>query len=241
MKSNPVKHHSRKVTPLSSSLTYHPYSMERRIRLERPSCLKGYSSTSHKSHKNESSASNNVSFNESVLVHPINRIVGMSRVDKKDLYYSVTDYETFKSEAQHALVNISLKKKKPAMSFKQYLSFILASEPSLRGLEAFVCPERIRSKDKVVSTILQRQRNLLDSPLPSHQRLKCLAEDYSKLSHQALMKAHETARSDYLEAYGQPHVLIDPCNQKANQKLLVKRQRHLAESSLPSNKRLKSV
>lgn len=150
-----------------------------------------------------------VVFNESVIVFPIiQRANEMSLAERNKLYYNRDDMELFRSEVKAICIRVvgrarsDATTKDPAMTSEEHLSAILASDRRLRGLEKFTCPQRNRNKCTVISAVLKYHRHLSKSSLSLQKQTECLSECYAKLGDWSLMKALETARLDFLEAYG---------------------------------------
>jgi hypothetical protein len=148
------------------------------------------------------------SFNESVTVFPIiERASEMSDAERNMLYYSTCDMQMFRLEAKQTCVRVVKQARNnasmvnPNMTTGKHVSAVLSTDSSLRGLEKFLCPERNFNKSVVMSQVLQYSEHLTKSSLPLSVRYECLAEAYTKLSNWSLMKALETGRTDFLEAY----------------------------------------
>lgn len=180
----------------------------------KPVCL---ASTARRvSYKDEElkSACKSVSFNESVTVHPIlDRPSMMSLEERNRLYYSGEDTRAFRSEVKALCVRVIGRARSnatttdPNMTSEEHISAILAAEPMLRGLEKYTCPQRMRNKSTVISSVLKYHKHLSKSSLSLHKQTECLAEAYSKLAYWSLTKALEIARTDFVEVYGEQDLL----------------------------------
>jgi hypothetical protein len=158
--------------------------------------------------------SKRVVFNESVTVFPIlEKASEMSLAKRNELYYTTADMEMFRSEVKALCVRVigrarfDATMKDPAMTSEEHICAILASEPSLRGLEKFTSPQRNRNRCTVISAVLKYHRHLSRSSLSSRKQTECLSECYANLSDWSLTNALETARLDSLEAYGHEDIV----------------------------------
>ena len=165
---------------------------------------------STKSSSLKQSAAKQVRFNECVTVHPIRQKSSkMSVAERNELYYTKGDVAKFRSAVNQERVKVLNRARSlsstanPDMSSAEHVMALLFSDPDLRGLGLYICPTRNRNKFTIMSTVRKYQRRLFNSQLSVETRDECLAEAYSNLSHWSKINALETARLDFLRAYGQ--------------------------------------
>lgn len=152
-----------------------------------------------------------ISFNESVIVHPIGeRLADMSSLDKLQAYYSKHELLNFESEAKEVRARIihqarTMSKSNPALSPAEIVSSILESDASLRGFEVRFCPARRRKKSMVLNAVHEFQKRLKSSQESFHpqQRAVALAKVYSQLSLWSKIQALQIARNDEIRAFQQ--------------------------------------
>lgn len=90
----------------------------------------------------------------------------------------------------------------------------LEADPTLRGLERYLCPARSRNKMIAIKGLLKYQNHINASPdKTSDEKAECLARASAKLSHWSRMVARETGRLDSLRAFERDYLI--PINEPA--------------------------
>jgi len=127
------------------------------------------------------------------------RVVDCSKtVDEKSRsYYSLNEMKAMSLKVQKMCT--SLKCREQAMV--QDCAHGLDSDPTLRGLERYLCPNRARGKVLIQKALLKYHKYLNANPnMTSEGRIQSLASASAKLSAWSNKVALETARLDSLRA-----------------------------------------
>lgn len=149
-----------------------------------------------------------VSFKEKCLVRHIDeKSSEMCPQIKSRVYFTENDLRGFKSDVRKVRIQLV---KQARLSFKsnqglllsEHVSLILATDETMRGFEARLCPIRIQNRKMVMSAVLQYQKelNALSIAFSPQQVETLLANAYSELSRWAKDQAIKTAKNDECRA-----------------------------------------
>ena len=138
-----------------------------------------------------------VSFKPTITVQPVSNL-SKDPHQKSRLYYTKDDFEEEK---------ISIRRiAKDAMVAPS--SSHCLSNPTLRGMEMYLCKPRVQNKHLARKAFLQYQRNInANTSMSSEEKQLRIAAASSKLSQWSRLVAIETARQDSYAAYGKDYLI----------------------------------
>ncbi|KAL7542944.1 hypothetical protein ACHAWF_007278 [Thalassiosira exigua] len=145
-----------------------------------------------------------VRFQPTITVQPLD--CRLTQGEKFRSFYSKDELDSFSLEAR--LIQAASKELyAPACAVTcgahattQACAAGLEADPSLRGLELYLCPIRVRNKAIVKRALLKYHKKLDADPKTSEEKLLNLASASAKLSQWSKQVALETARLDSLRA-----------------------------------------
>jgi len=136
-------------------------------------------------------------FQPSVKVQPID--CSMTKEEKARSYYTKTEMKAFSSEVKTMMQSSSTC---GAHASSAACVVGLESDPSLRGLEQYLCPIRVRNKVLVRKSVLKYHKILTArTDRTSEEKIQCMGSASAKLSQWSRHVAIETARLDSLRAF----------------------------------------
>ena len=138
-----------------------------------------------------------VTFKPTITVQPVCNL-SKDLEQKSRLYYTKDDFETEKTSIRRIA-----KDAMTAPSSSHYLS-----NPTLRGMEMYLCRPRVQNKHLARKAFLQYQRNInANTSMSSEEKQLRIAAASSKLSQWSRLVAMETARQDSYAAYGKDYLI----------------------------------
>ena len=146
-----------------------------------------------------------VQFEASVTVQPID--CRATEEEKSRAYYNEEELETISFNAK--AIRAASKQRLDASSDpgQQQPQSCLLNDPSLRGFELHLCPDRLRNKVVATKTILKYQRNLNASNKTSQEKLVTLGAISAKVNQWSRQIGLATAQHDSLQVYGCDYVI----------------------------------
>ena len=138
-----------------------------------------------------------VSFKPTITVQPVNNL-SKDPEQKSRLYYTKKEFEQEK---------ISIRRiAKDAMVAPS--SSHCLSDPTLRGMEMYLCKPRVQNKHLARKAFLQYQSKInANTAMSSEEKQLRIAAASSKLSQWSRLVAIETARQDSYAAYGKDYLI----------------------------------
>mmetsp|Transcript_1046 Transcript_1046/g.1494 ORF Transcript_1046/g.1494 Transcript_1046/m.1494 type:complete len:224 (-) Transcript_1046:59-730(-) len=151
-------------------------------------------------------------FSPSVTVQPID--CRMTEEEKSNLYYSKNELKVSSHELKEKH-NI-LSQEQPQHSSSTYnahemsleCNIGLEADPSLRGLERYVCPIRAQNKMLARKAMRKYREKINSHPnMAEEMKILSLAAVNAKLSQWSKLVALETARLDSIRAYDKDYII----------------------------------
>ena len=138
-----------------------------------------------------------VTFKPTITVQPVCNL-SKDTEQKSRLYYTKKDFETEKTSIRRIA--------KDAMTAPS--SSHCLSNPTLRGMEMYLCRPRVQNKHLARKAFLQYQHNInANTSMSSEEKQLRIAAASSKLSQWSRLVAIETARQDSYAAYGKDYLI----------------------------------
>jgi hypothetical protein len=146
-----------------------------------------------------------VTFKSTVTIQPITKVV-TNEDERERLYYSKADMQLEKCAALHACKSAATKRVESTTT----TCCGLCTTEECRGLELYICHNRLRKKLLAKKAFFIYQHNNLhkNKTKSAEEKVQCLAAVSAKLSYWSGQVALETARLDSLRVYNHKDYMI---------------------------------
>jgi len=138
-----------------------------------------------------------ITFKPTITVQPVSNL-SKDPEQKSALYYTKDEFEEEKTSIRRIAKDAMV-----APSSSHCLS-----DPTLRGMEMYLCKPRVQNKHLARKAFLQYQHNInTNTAMSSEEKQLRIAAASSKLSQWSRLVAIETARQDSYAAYGKEYLI----------------------------------